>query len=380
MNVLLYVLGAILVVGGLVDVFLTVLHYDAPGLVLARSYRFVWHIARTATAALPERPRSLARSMVAPVMVAGSIGGWLGAQLLGFGLIFLPGFQSRHGFTLGQLTGSLWSALYFSAATLTSLSFSDVEPRTLGYHWLAAAETLIGLGILTLTISYLLGLYQVLRQQSVLAARIQHQSGSSNDPRSLLAPHFFNGQARETSVLVRDLHQGLTEHYQGLLRYPIVYYFHTRQPNRSIAYIFWFVGATAAALRWGLPEGHPVAADPWLPALIEGYEDMARHLEDRFLPDAPEAPPEPVPFDTFLLARATGMDPENERLKSFLAIDRCLQDLACLKEPSDAHEAYQRYQQWFHFTSCGRAFVQSATQDLGLSPQVLYEEPGRSLF
>jgi hypothetical protein len=34
-----YALGIALVLGGLIDVCLTVLHYDAPGLVAARSYR-----------------------------------------------------------------------------------------------------------------------------------------------------------------------------------------------------------------------------------------------------------------------------------------------------------------------------------------------------
>jgi hypothetical protein len=116
--------------------------------------------------------------------------------LLGFALLYLPRVQHGPSFALGRLGPNFWSASYFSAATLASLSFSDVQPTGIGYHWLAAIETLVGLAILTLAISYLLGLYRVLQEQAELADRLQHHSAYSNNPRQLLAPHSANAKSR----------------------------------------------------------------------------------------------------------------------------------------------------------------------------------------
>jgi hypothetical protein len=66
---------------------------------------------------------------------------------------------------------------------------------------------MVGLAILTLAISYLLGLYRVLQNQAELADRLQHHSGCANDPRAVLLPHFQDGQEHGLSTLVRDLHQ-----------------------------------------------------------------------------------------------------------------------------------------------------------------------------
>jgi hypothetical protein len=67
---LLWIVGGILVAAlGLTDIFLSVLHYENPGLLARPTYRAVWAFARAVTAALPGRPRALIRSMVAPGMI-----------------------------------------------------------------------------------------------------------------------------------------------------------------------------------------------------------------------------------------------------------------------------------------------------------------------
>ncbi|HVM67487.1 MAG TPA: ion channel, partial [Acidimicrobiales bacterium] len=156
------VAGAAVIAFGICDLFLTVLHYESPGLVTLRAYSVAWKGARWSTAPLPPRARAFTRSMVAPALVVVQIAVWLGLQVVGFALLYYPAISSHH-FVVGRTGHSFGTTLYFSAASLTSLSFSDVEPRSLAYHSVAAAETLVGLGILTLTISYVLNLYRVLQ-------------------------------------------------------------------------------------------------------------------------------------------------------------------------------------------------------------------------
>jgi hypothetical protein len=265
-----HVLGALVIALGLVDVFLNVLAYDAAGLPVERSYRAIWRIIRALTRHLPANPAGFFRALGAPLMVVWTIAGWMGLQVLGFALVYYPavtdGSLSHPG-----LPATFWTPLYFSAATIGSLSFSDAEPKGLALHFAAAAETLIGIAILTLGISFVLGLYQVVQEEGAVWTGIQHRADLEIDPRSLLALFFRDGTGEGLSPLWRDLHDSLIKYLEGMRRYPVVYYFHVRQQYRSLPYLFWFVGEAASSVRWALPTGHRAATDPWLPGLLEGY-------------------------------------------------------------------------------------------------------------
>jgi len=89
-SALLVGVGVVLIVVGLADVFLTVLHYENPGFLAVRTYRYGWEIARRITAPLPRRLRGLMRSMTAPAMVVLNLTGWLGFQIVGFALVYEP--------------------------------------------------------------------------------------------------------------------------------------------------------------------------------------------------------------------------------------------------------------------------------------------------
>jgi ion channel len=395
-SALLVGVGVVLIVVGLADVFLTVLHYENPGFLAVRTYRYGWEIARRITAPLPRRLRGLMRSMTAPAMVVLNLTGWLGFQIVGFALVYEPAIAHGH-FTTARNGTSFGTALYFSAASLTSLSFSDVEPRTLAYHGVAALETLVGLALLTLAISYLLNLYRILQDQGALSTGLFHHARNGNEPLTLLEPHFPRGRPAELGTLVRTLHDNITTEHEGLRRYPIVWYFHTRRPYRSLPYMFWFTGAAAAALRWGVPEGHPTSEEPWLPGLIRGFDDVVDRVASRFLPEPLPDPPEPVALDVFACAVRTSGDlasatrsgggegadegaAGDDGLTRFLAVERAMCELASTSPERDVERRYRRYCAWSIFVGRGRIFVEAASRDLGLDPATLYEAPERLRF
>jgi hypothetical protein len=370
------VAGAAVVAFGVCDVFLTVLHYENPGLLTLRAYSLAWRAARWCTRPLHAPLRAFTRSMVAPALVVAQIALWLGLQVLGFALVYYPAISTGH-FVVGRTGHSFGTALYFSAASLTSLSFSDVEPRSLAYHSVAAAETLVGLGILTLAISYVLNLYRVLQDQGVLSSLLLQHSAAANDPIALLRPHFVDGRPTELGTLLRELDRNLTEYGEGIRRYPLVWYFHTRRPYRSLPYIFWFTGAAAGAVRWGLPASHPATADPWLPGLISGYEDMVGRVSGQFL-GAPSQPDAPLTFPEFRDALAGG--PGRGAVERFLETERRMCEVGATEPEQDLMERFERYRDWSRFASLGRGFVQRASTALGLDPELLFEDPRRVRF
>ena len=376
MDALWVTLGVVLILVGLVDMFLAVLHHDAVSFLTPLLYRWTWVVSRTVTKPLPSSIMTVVRSLAAPWMVLLTLLVWLGTQALGFALLYYPGVMAGDLMVAEGVRGSFGTAFTFSTITLASLGLNVVTPRTVTFQAVAGAETLIGLLIITLTISYILNVYQVLQSQNALAAALHHQAEDGSDPRTILAPHFVDGRPQGLSTHLREFHRSLVDQAEGLRRYPIVYYFKSGRAYRSIPYVFHMIGGVVAALRWGLPRGHPATRDPWLPSLVTGYTSVMREVEHHFVPGADPGDQEPVLFERFRSALAEGGDAgDEERLAEFIELDRFMRGVAALEDGPDPEEAYARYRDWLPFATESAAFISAMAADLGTDIGDLTAEP-----
>jgi hypothetical protein len=381
MDWLLLPAGVALILAGILDVFFTVLHYDGFGFISIRLYRRLFDVARLVTRPLPRRHRALGLSMAAPLMVPVTITVWIFLVSLGYALIYLHGMlNGDFSLAVGRLEPSLGDAFYFSGTAISTLGLGDITPIGGPYQALAVSEALIGFGILTLSITYVLGVYNVLQQLGVLTAGLYHQAHDTGDPWSILAPHFPDGEHRGLETHLMALHRGLVEIYEGIRQYPIVYYYHSRHAYRSLPFAFRMVGGVSGALRWGLPEDHPASQTPWLPTLLVGLETITDFLDERFLSEPPDEPPEPVPFETFEAALGRGKEPADYWLGRFLKMNSFMRDLVHLEEAPDPEEAYGRYERWLPFAHHNRAFFETSALDLGYEIEELEKGPGNKLF
>ncbi len=381
MDWLLGPVGVVLILVGVGDVFFTVLHYDGFGFISSRLYHRLFDAVCFVTRPLPRRYRAFGLSTAAPLMVPVTIIVWILLVSFGYAMIYYAGMRSRDfSLSVPRLEPSFVEALYFSGITISTLGLGDVTPTSSLYQVIAVSEALTGFGILTLAITYVLGIYGVLQQLGVLSAGLYHQAQDTSDPLSILTPHFPDGEHRGLETHMMQLHRGLVEIYEGIRRYPIVYYYHSRRAYRSLPYTFRMVGGMAAALRWGLPKDHPGSQTPWLPTLITGHKTIVTYLDERYLSERLKNPPDPVPFETFEAAFERGKEPSDPWLGRFLQINLFMHELACLEEASNPQEAYARYQQWLPFAHRNRSFFEASARDLGYELDELEGGPGEKLF
>ncbi len=381
MEWLLIPFGVALILAGLIDVLFTVLHYDGFGFISSRLYHRLFNVVRFVTRPLPKKYRELGLSLAAPLMVPVTIFVWIALVSSGYALIYYAGMNTNtFSFSSSSLEPSFLEALYLSGTAISTLGFGDVTPLSAAYQLLAVSEALIGFGILTLAITYVLGIYGVLQQLGILSASLYHQAQDTSEPLDILIPHFPNGEHRGLETHLMAVHRELVEIYEGIRRYPIVYYYHSRRAYRSLPYTFRMLGGMAAALRWGLPKDHPGSQTPWLPTLLTGLDNVTSYLDERFLSEHLEGSPEPVPFETFEAVYSRGKEPADPWLDRFIHISFYMCEMVRLEDRPDTEEAYERYTEWLPFAHRNREFFEASAKDLGYELDDLDRSPGERLF
>src|SRR5918994_4591972 len=376
MEVLLLAAGISLILTGITDVFFTVLHPDGFGFLSSRLYNGLFTSMRLLTRPLPPKFRALGLSTAAPLMIPVSITVWIALVLTGYAFVYYVGMSSQSfNFSSPGLEPSLGEALYVSGTAISTLGFGDVTPADGLYHTLAFSEALIGFGILMLAVSYVVGIYGVVQRLGVLGAGLLHQASDTAEPLSILAPHFPDGEPRDIDPHIMGLHRSLVELYEGLKRYPVLYYYHSRRSYRSLPYTFRMIGGVAGALRWGLSKDHPAGQSPWLPTLITGVDMTPSYIDKRFLTESLEEAPEPVPFETFEAAFERGKEPSDPWLARFFEMQLYMRDLTQTQDSADSEECYERYKEWLPFTHRNWTFFQVTARKLGYDLLELARNP-----
>lgn len=355
---LLAVVGVLLIVVGLIDVFLTVLNYDGFSFIAGRVYRAGWAAARFVTRPLPARARSAVLSIAAPAMLPLTVAIWISLEIVGFALVYQPAMDAGWLSEQADREPTFAQALYFSGATIATLGYGDITPGTNLMQAVAVLEALIGFAILTLTISYVLGTFRVIERLRTMADTLRHLIEDHRRPEELIATLVSQGDSSLTPLLTR-LHDDLVAYDEGLRIYPIVYYFHSRNPRRSSPFVFGVIGRLVGAMRFGVPRDHPLTSYPWVRALEAEYDEVSERILHSFLrrelPDTTHPASDPA---------AAGAD--TGRFDELDAVMR-----ACGPDDADAGESpsdrSKRLQEWAEFERRRELFVDLLDDHLGHS-------------
>lgn len=208
--------GAALILLVVHDVFDALFHHRGAGLLSRAAMRVVWRVFRRAAI----RRRTLLPA-AGPAALVAVVAGWLTLLIVGWALVLWPHLERGFRFDDGAASGAaIVDATYVSLVTLATLGFGDITPVDGWLKLLLPLEALLGLGLLTATVSWLLSIHPSLSRRRSLAYEISLLHRTERD--TGLTPL---GDRSGGAAALAELTSRLVAVERDLTALPIAYYF-----------------------------------------------------------------------------------------------------------------------------------------------------------
>jgi Ion channel len=252
------------------DVFDALFHPEGKGTLGRLIMRSVWAAFRQLA-----RTRPGAFALAGPTALLVVIGSWAALLILGWALIFWPHVHGEFHSAAAGHPGRFVQALHISLVTITTVGYSNLTPHTGWLLVVAPLEALLGFGLLSASISWLLLIYPALSRRRSLAYEIS----------LLLEAERRTGVALErlesapAERIYAELTSRLVAVERDLVSFPISYYFAELDERFALA-----------ALAPRLYELAERGAGPNMPAsarlrawmLLEALRDFGATTTERF--------------------------------------------------------------------------------------------------
>jgi Ion channel len=218
-TLLLSLLGAGLILVALRDIFDTLFHPSGKGMLSRALPRFLWRGVRRIGGRYP-----LAQELCGPVTLLAVIASWAALLAVGWAFVFWPhlarGFLLAPGLS-SSAQGGFIDALYISLVTLTTLGYGDITPTSSWLKVLVPFEALVGFGLLTASLSWVISLYPAFSRHRSLA----HEVNLVREAESETEIGVRQMDALAAEQMLGSLTTQLIAVQTDLIHFPISYYF-----------------------------------------------------------------------------------------------------------------------------------------------------------
>jgi len=272
-------LGAGLILAALRDIFDTLFHPSGKGMLSRALPRLLWHGLRRVGGRYP-----LAQELGGPVTLLAVIASWTALLAVGWAFVFWP-HLTRAFLLAPELSSSDHSsfvdALYLSLVTLTTLGYGDITPTSGWLKVLVPLEALVGFGLLTASLSWVISLYPAFSRHRSLA----HEVSLVREAESETEIGVRQMDALAAEQMLGSLTTQLIAVQTDLIHFPISYYFRSSKERFELS-------ATMPCLLRLAQEGDSPECAPGVrmrASMLRGaIEDFSDTIGARFL-DLPSA-------------------------------------------------------------------------------------------
>lgn len=267
------VAGILLIGAALRDIVHTLFKPSGGGSLNQAVTRLLWRVLRH---------RGPTRS-AGPYLLLAVIGLWAVMLGVGWALLYHPHIPERFLVAPGldpPADGSFTMSLYVSLVTLATLGFGDFVPTNGALRILVPLEALVGFGLLTAGISWILSVYPVLSRRFALATEVANLSRAERQTGS----RFGGLDATYTAAALVRFGEMVVQVRNDFAQFPITYYFEATDPNTALP------RALRSLRNWaGLADDAEVAEETRFSAaaLRNALDELTVILRDH-VPGAPE--------------------------------------------------------------------------------------------
>jgi hypothetical protein len=216
-------------------VFMTVLYARiGSGILSYRLARITGSVFRWVAGRWPGRQGTIL-SFCGPVILVLLILVWAAVLTCGTGLIIHPVLGRSVRSTAGPTPTDFITAMYAGAGSVSIVGASEFVPHTITFRLFYLFNSLMGVSMISLTLTYLMQIYTAMQQRNAFGLKVFLLTGQTKDAAELLARvgsagHFDSGYT-ELSQLAAELVSVKESHHF----YPVLFYFRFEEPYYSVS-------------------------------------------------------------------------------------------------------------------------------------------------
>jgi hypothetical protein len=288
-------IGVLLLLLILLDIFLTVLYARiGSGIVSDQVAHLLWRLFLFLSKPF-RQTRANILSFCGPVIVIFLIAIWALGLTCGTALVIHPRLGTAVRANDGSTSTDFVTALFTAGNSLSVLGSSNLSPRTSGFRLFYLMNSVIGISIVSLTLTYLMQIYTALQQRNALGLKLHLMSSETDDAAELLAALGPQGQFTSGYSILADLSAGMAEVKELHHFYPVLFYFRFHEPYYSVSMSALVALDAVTLIKTGLHDEqygwlkHSASVSQlWYSSRL-----LVKILEDTFLAGGSPDPPDP---------------------------------------------------------------------------------------
>jgi hypothetical protein len=228
-------IGALVITLVILDVFLTVLYARAgTGIFSHLIASLVWRVFRLVSKPFG-RYQGTVMSFCGPVILVLLVVVWDFGLTLGAALVIHPALGAGVASASGATPTDFITALQAGGNSTSIVGTGDFSPQTSAFRLFYLFASLVGMSVVSLTLTYLMQVYTALRTRNSTALNFHLASGETGDAAELVAGLGPQGKFDGGYANLAELAVKLTEAKEGHHFYPVLFYFRFRESHYSVS-------------------------------------------------------------------------------------------------------------------------------------------------
>lgn len=296
--------GILVVLLILLDVFLTVLYARmGSGLLTPHVARTVWHAFRVIARSFPRFCDRIV-SFCGPVILVVLIFVWSAGLTLGSALLFHPVLGSAIQSSSGNTPTDFVTALYAGGSSMSIVGSGGFSPRISRYRLVYLFNSIVGLSVTSLTLTYLMQIYSQLQRRNAFALKLHLATCETGDAAVLVVGIAPGGDWSHGTSVLWEMAADIAATKEAHHFYPVLFYMRFPQPYYSMSTTTLVLLDAVTIMRAAL--GHQYAAVKNLGALDQIWHGsllLLTSLEETFLSEKAAGTQEPDSEEAALWGR-----------------------------------------------------------------------------